>query len=335
MEKTGREINMRTGLVFGKFMPLHLGHLALIDFAATQCQKLYVVLCYTNLEAIDGSLRKKWLQRSVKQYKQVRVIPFEYDDRLLPNTSVSSEVASEKWASAFKKLLPDVDTVFTSEKYGEFVAHYMNIEHISFDEGRINIPVSATSIRENPLQYWNWIADAAKSFFVKKVALIGSESTGKTTLAERLANHFNTSFVPEMAREVIEKTEDCTIDHLYQLAALHARTILKQQETANKVLFVDTDIFITRSYAKFLFDHELQPGAWIIAANTFDLYLFLETDCDYIQDGTRVSKEEREKLGRHHKQTFTNAGIPFHSISGDWEQRFEKAVNIVSQTFFP
>jgi HTH-type transcriptional regulator, transcriptional repressor of NAD biosynthesis genes len=331
VEKADKKTDMMTGLVFGKFMPLHNGHLALIDFAASHCDKLYVILCYTAKEPIDGLTRKEWLSKSLNAYSNVTLITFPYDETILPNTSVSSREASAVWAIAFKQLVPDVTVVFTSEKYGDYIAEYMNIRHLMFDEHRLNIPVSANTIRKNPFRYWNMIADAAKPFFVKKVAIIGTESTGKTIMTERLAAYFNTSFVPEMAREIIEETESCTIDHLYQVASLHATTILEKLAGTNKILFSDTEILITSSYSEFLFGHTLQVEPWIMAANKFDLYLFLEPDCEYIQDGTRLSREKREELSRHHKQFFSKAGIDYISISGtDWQKRFDMAVEHIT-----
>jgi HTH-type transcriptional regulator, transcriptional repressor of NAD biosynthesis genes len=334
VEKAGKKTGMMTGLVFGKFMPLHKGHLALIDFAASHCDKLYVVLCYTMQEPIDGVTRKEWLIKSLNEYSNVTLIPFAYDETILPNTSVSLREVSAAWATAFKQLVPDVMVVFTSEKYGDYIAEYLDIRHVMFDEHRLNIPVSANAIRKDPFLYWNLIADAAKPLFVKKVAIVGTESTGKTILTERLAAHFNTSYVPEMARQIIEETETCTLDHLYQVASLHAKTILEKLTDANKILFSDTDILITSSYAEFLFGHTLQVEPWITEANRFDLYLFLEPDCEYIQDGTRLSREKREELSRHHKQFFSKAGVNYISIdSTDWQERFDSAVDCINTAF--
>ena len=55
---------MKTGLVFGKFMPLHKGHLALIDFALKHCTHLTIILCYTNNEPIKGEIREQWLRKA-------------------------------------------------------------------------------------------------------------------------------------------------------------------------------------------------------------------------------------------------------------------------------
>lgn len=325
---------MKKGLVFGKFMPLHKGHLALIDFACNNCDTLCVVICHSEKEPIPGEIRKQWIDKEIKKYPNAFFISFQYDENKLPSTSESSRLVSEIWANAFKKIAPDANMLFTSEPYGDYVAEFMQIKHIMFDNKRAIVPVSASQIRALPFKYWHLIADAAKSFFIKKIALVGSESTGKTTLTEKLASHYNTVFVPEMAREIIEKTEECIYDDLVKIAELHARRILEKMPESNKLFFADTDILTTKSYSHFLFGKELTVDAWIESANKFDLYLFMETDCEYIQDGTRLSLQERNRLSENHKVLFKTAGVPIEYISGNWNERFEKAVMFIDQKFF-
>jgi HTH-type transcriptional repressor of NAD biosynthesis genes len=204
---------------------------------------------------------------------------------------------------------------------------------LAFDEQRNIVPVSATQIRNDPFKYWDFIPEHARYWFVKKIALVGTESTGKSVLAEKLASNFNTTYVPEMAREIVETTSSCTFDDLIQIAQLHASAIYKKSQIANKILIADTDITITKSYSLFLFQKELVVDSWVEDANQFDLYLFLEPDCGYVQDGTRLSQSERARLSDHHKAIFDRAGISFVSIHGDWEERFQQAKQLIEKMF--
>lgn len=325
---------MIKGFVFGKFMPLHKGHLALLDFALQQCDHLYIVICHTETEPINGNLRKKWLDLLFAGNINVTVISFSYDETQLTNTSTSSRLGSENWANVFQRLVPDVNIIFTSEDYGDYVAEYMNIKHLLFDKNRSQVPISATAIRSNPFLYWDYIANEAKPWFIKKIALVGTESTGKSVLAERLARYFNTEFVPEMARNIIEKTRDCVANDLYKIAEVHAKMILSCSQKANKLLFVDTDLIITQSYSKFLFGKELLVEPWIEEANKMDLHLFLEPDCEFLQDGTRLTIYERNTLSEHHKNFYENAGIPIVPVNGHWEERFMKSAGLIKEKFF-
>lgn len=324
---------MKKGLVLGKFMPLHYGHLALFEFAANQCDELTILLCFNNNEPIKGIKREEWLKESIVNISNTSVVAYQYNENELANTSVSSKEVSLQWSRIIKKLLPDIDVVFSSELYGDYLAEFLGIKHMVFDFKREIFPVSASAILVNPLLNWNYIADPARLFFLKKIVLLGTESTGKSTLAEKLAKHFNTGYVPEMARNILEKTEDCRPEHLIQIAELHAKEILKRIKKANRLIFIDTDINITRSYSKYLFNESLITPAWVDEANKADLYLFLEPDCEFVQDGTRLSAEERNKLSFFHKEQLRDAGISYFSVNGNWGERFKKAVNLTKEYF--
>lgn len=325
---------MKTGLVFGKFMPLHTGHLSLIEFALNNCNNLHVILCYTQQEEICGPVRELWLKQALEKYKNITLVSFRYDQEELPNSSVSSREISKIWGRAFKKLVPHADILFTSETYGDYLSEYMKIEHMSFDKQRLENLVSANAIRNDPFHYWDFIADEAKPFFVKKVAIVGTESTGKSILTEKLADYFKTVFVPEAGREIVGKTDQCTIEQLYQISELHAQKIEKKILEANKLLFLDTDLNITKSYSLFLFELELNVAQWIEEANKCDLHLFLETDAEYIQDGTRLSGEQRDNLSLYHKRILEKNGIEYISIRGTWDNRFHIACNIINTKYF-
>ena len=325
---------MKKGIVLGKFLPLHKGHLGLIDFALQHCDFLYIIVCASSDENTDGMIRKQWLYQELREKNNISLISFPYNQNILPNTSRSSRIVSEKWAKAIKEVVPDAEIVFTSEEYGDYLAEYMGITHLAFDKSRVQFPISASRIQSDPFTYWHYLADAAKPWYIKKVAILGTESTGKSVLAEKLAQYFDTIFVPEMAREIIEETEECTFSDLEEIALLHSKTIGKKIGDANKLLFLDTDINITKSYSKFLFNRELVTEPWLEQANKSDLYLFLEPDCPFVQDGTRLDEKERDRLSLAHKEFLKSNNIDFISIRGDWEDRFNSAVDIIKKKYF-
>lgn len=324
---------MRKGLVLGKFYPLHLGHVTLIRYALEWADLLYVLVCASDRESMDGSLRASWIEETFRSEEKVKVRLLAYSERELPNTSQSSREVSKKWAGKILELFDDIDVVFSSEPYGDYLAEYLNCQHVFFDQDRTAVPVSATQIRQNPLQHWDFIAEAARPFFVRKICISGTESTGKSILAQRLAAHYQTEYVPEMAREIVQETDTCTMEHLHEIAALQARTIDKKLKTANRLLFVDTDVNITRSYARFLFQKELKTEDWIDRANQFDLHLYLDNDSPYVQDGTRLDERRRNELNEYHLDELRRRGVDFQVISGDWEERFWGAVLVVGEWF--
>ncbi len=324
----------KKGLIIGKFHPLHIGHIGLIQFGLAHCDTLIVLVCASNKEKISGVLRQKWLQETFKNEPKLDIQILDYDEAELPNTSVSSEAVSKIWATKFMDMRLQIDLFFSSEKYGDFVAKHMNFKHIPYEMGRETHNIAASQILENPLKYWDFIAPSARSFFVKKICICGTESTGKSTLTALLAKHYDTNFVPEMAREIIEHTESVTEEHLTQIATLHAKTILEKEPYANKFLFVDTDILTTKSYAHFLFNKPLIVDDWIEKANVFDAYIYLQKDAVYVQDGTRLDLEKRNELDDFHQNELKKSGVVYEIIGGNWEERFEKAIAYMDRLFF-
>ncbi len=322
---------MTTGLVLGKFMPLHLGHIALIEFALQRCDELLVLVCASDSEPIPGDKRLSWVEETFAGNNRVKPLLLNYDESLLPNTSVSSEEVSAIWAGYLKKHLPPIDIFFASEAYATYMGRFLGCDYVIFDELRQTVPVSSTLIQQSPFTYWDFVPKPVRPFYVKKICLYGTESTGKTTFTEKLARHFDTIGVTEMAREILEHTYECTPAHLSQIAELQARTINQKIKQANKLLFVDTDVNITRSYSKFLFDAELALPGWIEEANQFDLYLYMDIDAPYIQDGTRLSMADRDLLNTFHRQELVNRGIKFELLSGSWEAKFERAMELIEQ----
>ncbi|MEN7546315.1 AAA family ATPase [Rapidithrix thailandica] len=322
-------MSLSTALVFGKFMPLHQGHIAMIDFAANHCERVIVLVCAQDFEPIPGPQRLQWVQQTFKNHPKVMV---EYTEVQLPYSSESSRSISEIWSRYFTERYGNQIThVVTSEKYGDYVAEYMDIRHVLFDPQRRQQPVSATLIRQNPFTHWKYIAQAARPYFARKVCLYGPESVGKSTMTVQLAEHFQTCYAQEMGRILVQDSTDCSIEDIRKIPEAHAKEIQLQLLNANKVLFCDTDLHTTRVYARYMFGHTLDVKDWIEQVNQYDLYLFLDTDVPFVQDGTRLGAHCREELKRLFIKQLEAHEIPYHWIRGNWDQRFEQAVALVKE----
>jgi HTH-type transcriptional regulator, transcriptional repressor of NAD biosynthesis genes len=322
---------MIKAFVFGKFLPFHKGHEAMINFALTQCDFLSVLVCCDNEETIPGGVRKGWIESTFAGVKNIEVKVLHYDNRLLPNTSETSANVSEIWSVEFKKHYPDYDLVITSEPYGELVAGFMGIQHIAFDLTKGRHPIFASVIRNNIFANWHYLPVAVKPYFAIKVAILGTESTGKTTLTEQLAKHFNCSYVLEAGRELIPDSARFTFEDLHLVADEHAKRIDEAILGDSPLIIIDTDIHITKSYAEFTFDKELPVDEHIYKINKADSYLYLNNDAPYHQDGTRLNKTDRDLLDQSHREILADHQIKFVEISGSWQRRFEQAVSEVSK----
>jgi HTH-type transcriptional repressor of NAD biosynthesis genes len=326
---------MIKALVFGKFMPFHKGHEAMIRFALSRADFLSVLVCCSDQEEIAGTLRKQWICHTFAGTEGLEVEVLDYQESEFPNTSVSSRAVSKVWAQLFKEHYPDHNLLITSEPYGEFVADFMGIEHLAFDSKRSTVPISASLIRQFPIANWDFIPAAVRPFYALKVAILGTESTGKTMLSEKLADFYHCGLVLEIGRELIPDSREFNFEDLHLVAEAHATKITEQSAGNHPLIILDTDIHITESYARFVFQKELSVSEAIRNVNQASLYLYLNNDVPYVQDGTRLSLEERNLLDQSHRQILAERNIDFVEISGNWEERFQQAKLQIDRFLYP
>jgi HTH-type transcriptional repressor of NAD biosynthesis genes len=322
---------MTKAFVFGKFLPFHKGHEALISFAMKNCDFLTVLVCCSDKENILAEIRKSWINKTFITSKNIDVKTFNYLESELPNTSESSQEVSKIWSEKFKIIFPNYHLVITSEEYGNYVASFMGIKHIAFDIPKQFFPISATAVRNDIFTNWKFLPDSVKPYFAIKVVVLGTESTGKTTLTQQLAKHFNCSSVNEAGRDLIANSNSFEFDDLYLVATEQAKRIDMAVLEQSPLIIIDTDIHITKSYANFIFDKTLEAESKTYNSNKADLYLYLNNDVGYVQDGTRLSENDRNLLDISHRNILQQHNIDITEITGDWEQRFDKAVTTIKQ----
>jgi HTH-type transcriptional regulator, transcriptional repressor of NAD biosynthesis genes len=157
---------MHTGLVFGKFMPVHKGHLALIDFALAQCQHVIVSMSFTLTDPISPALRFAWLNDIFKDNPRVKLVQYldDFNDEKLTIFE-----AAKLWASFINREFPEIDGFFCSENYGEPLAFHLQKPCIIFDKDRFQIPISATQIRQNPMENLDFLPENVKDYFLEKL----------------------------------------------------------------------------------------------------------------------------------------------------------------------
>lgn len=154
----------KKGLIIGKFMPPHKGHLKLIEFAVHRAKRLVIAIYARAGDPISGSLRFKWMKEIFGANKNIDIVQIRTK---LPQTAKPTKAASDVWCDYISKRFRDINVVFSSEKYGKCLAKYMKIAHEEFDLERKEVPVSAGKIRENPIKYWNYIPKEIRPYFIK------------------------------------------------------------------------------------------------------------------------------------------------------------------------
>ena len=166
---------------------------------------------------------------------------------------------------------------------------------------------------------------------MKKIVIIGPESTGKSTLCEQLAAHYKTSWVEEYAREYLLKNGTAyTFENLLDIA----KGQITNEESANgQPVFIDTDMYVMKVWCEFVFE---KCHHWIlnrIVERKYDLYLLCNIDLPWVKDELREYPDlkTREKLYHHYKDIMVNQNVPWVDISGGYERRLQKAIEAVDQ----
>jgi NadR type nicotinamide-nucleotide adenylyltransferase len=185
-----------------------------------------------------------------------------------------------------------------------------------------------------------------------KVAVIGPESTGKSTLCELLAQHYDTQWCPEFAREfLLTHGTDYTYDDLLHIAkgqlAMEDEYIQSTVDGPRPIvnlnspftthhsplLFIDTEMYVMKVWCEFVFG---KCHRWVldqIIERKYDLYLLCNTDLPWVKDELREYPDlkTRDRLYRIYKDIMINQSTPWVDISGDHDERIQKAIKAVDQ----
>ncbi len=170
-----------------------------------------------------------------------------------------------------------------------------------------------------------------------KVVLFGPESTGKTTLSRDLANHFDTVWVPEYAREYLQEKWDkekkvCEPQDLLPIAYGQMRLENELAKKANKVLICDTDLLETKVYSEAYYVGHCDPILEEYALqNQYDLYLLTYIDVPWEKDDLRDKPGERERMFTYFKETLEKYERNFVTLKGDRERRLLAAIQHIQK----
>jgi HTH-type transcriptional repressor of NAD biosynthesis genes len=317
------------GLVIGKFYPPHRGHKFLIDTAASQVDRLDVIVCGRPKESPPSGVRAKWLKEIHPGANVIRVKDPGRDDD------------SKFWAEYTRQILgaaPDV--VFTSERYGDDYARYLGARHVCVDLDRTTVPISGSAVRENPRKHWDFLEPCVRAFYAARVCVVGAESTGTTTLSKALAKHYQTAWVPEYGRTYTERLHDAGIntfvyhwrtDEFVHIARQQQKEEDRMAREANRILICDTDALATAIW------HQRYVGTWseevekIASARRYDLYLLTNCDIPFEQDGVRDGQQIRPWMTQRFTEELTRRGLPWVLIKGSREERLTQSVGEIER----
>ena len=299
------------GVVFGKFYPLHTGHIYLIQRACSQVDELHIIMGYDDprdRELFEKSAmsqqptvpdRLRWLLQTFKYQKNIRIHAF-------------NEEGMEPYPHGW-------------DVWSRGIRAFMNI--------------SGGQIRENPFRYWEYIPTEVKPFFVRTVAILGGESSGKSTLVNKLSNIFNTTSAWEYGRDYVFSHlggDEMALQYSdYDKIALgHAQYIDFAVKYANKVAFIDTDFVSTQAFCLKYEGREHPFVQALIDEYRFDLVILLENNTPWVADGLRSlgSSVDRKEFQTLLVSLLKENEIDFvHVKEADYDARFLRCVELVKE----
>lgn len=338
------------GVVFGKFYPLHTGHIYLIQRACSQVDELHIIMGFddTRDRALfeDSAMsqqptvpdRLRWLLQTFKYQKNIRIHAFN-EEGMEPYPH-----GWDVWSNGIKKFMAEKgiqpDLIYTSEEADapQYMEH-LGIETVLVDPKRTFMSISGAQIRENPFRYWEYIPTEVKPFFVRTVAILGGESSGKSTLVNKLANIFNTTSAWEYGRDYVFSHlggDEIALQYSdYDKIALgHAQYIDFAVKYANKVAFIDTDFVTTQAFCKKYEGREHPFVQALIDEYRFDLVILLENNTPWVADGLRSlgSSVDRKEFQNLLVEMLEENNIEFVRVEeDDYDSRFLRCVELVRE----
>lgn len=341
------------GVVVGKFAPLHRGHEYLIRAALARCKKVTLIsYSQPELAGCEPARRQRWITalfptvnalvlsaNEVQQWRQ-QGWKLPMPDNAAADIRQREFVAELLW----QQQLHDVDVVFSSEAYGDGFATYLQqfftrrlqrhhvVRHICVDEARRAVPVSASAIRADVHGMRQWLSPQVYGDFVGRICLLGGESSGKSTLAQALAQQWQSEWVPEFGRYwwLLKNAGFDAEDYLH-IARQQQRLEDFAAQRAQRYLFCDTGAQVTLCYYQDQFGEAACPPPLLQAAlQPYQHRLLLKNDFTFVQDGTRRDAAFSARQFAWHLEFLQQHRLPFQVIEGPLAQRLEQVKTLLA-----
>lgn len=341
----------RTGLVVGKFCPLHKGHESVIEQALLNCEEV-IVLSYTseNYPKCTVENRRDWLNDLAYRFEdympgaadrlKIHVLdPKEVD---IPN-DLDPDEDHRKFCGDYllNVIETTVQAVFNSESYGQGFADYLTlyftvnfknpivVDNVLVDVDRKKYPVSGTMLRDTPELIKESCSNVVINSYVKKILFLGGESSGKTTIVEALTAHYNSAQAFEFGRRWFDirkgllKYEDMEYIARKQIAMENG-----QSQWANKYLFCDTSALTTSFYSNEWFLRVSKKLRKMVSDSMtrYDKIYVCMPDFPMVQDGTRQDEAFRIKGFEFVVNYLEATGVKYTLLGGSKEERLNRVV---------
>lgn len=313
-------------LVLGKFYPFHAGHQALVRAALAESDRVTVQVQASHVESVPPEVRAAWV---AEEHPTAHVV-WGWDDHPV---DFDSPAAWDAHMEVVHDLLDaPVDAVFTSDAYGAELARRLSATWRRVDAGRVATPVSGTAVRADVAGHWWALAPGVRAWFARRVAVVGAESTGTTTLARALAEHYGVPCVPEYGRTWSEVRpgglaapwHSLEFDLIADRHQAAERDALRR--TPRPLAISDTDVLATAIWHE-RYVGTRHDGLWQRAAAWRpDLYVLTGDEIPWVDDGMRDGEHVRAGMQERFREALADQDVPWLEVRGPHDVRLARAV---------
>jgi NadR type nicotinamide-nucleotide adenylyltransferase len=300
--------------------------MALIRAARALVGELTVLVCWLPDDPIAGETRLAWMRELAPDCRVVG------QSAVVPPAPGNPPDVWRLWRGIVAQAHPEpIDYLFAGEDYGAELARQVGGLFVPLG-GRVlglgNDPVaglSARAVRADPARHWPYLPKPVQAHYRRTICLHGAESTGKTTLAARLAAETGALTVGEYGRSHCQAHRGpLSREDLLLIGRAQQAMIAAAAEWAGPLLIADTDALMTAAWCEMLLG---ERPAELMAAPKADLYLLLEPDLPWVDDGIRVFSDarERHRFAKLVEQVLVDAGVRFVRIRGHGNERLAAA----------
>jgi HTH-type transcriptional repressor of NAD biosynthesis genes len=320
----------KIGLTLGKFAPFHKGHQLLIETAINEVDELIVLIYDDPIINIPLATRAGWIREI---YPKITVIEGVNSPNDSGYTAEIMKIQEEYVSSILGNR--NISHFYSSEPYGEHMSTALNAINRQVDVSRNIIPISATEIRKNPFKSRKFIDPKVYMDLITKVVLLGAPSTGKTTLAEKLALHFDTQWMPEYGREYWENhqvNKRLTLEDLLKIAEIHIEREDALVLQSNQFLFSDTNAITTYLFSLDYHGNALDELKNLakVAESRHDIIFVCDTDIPYDDTWDRSGDVKRKIFQQKIIEDLNARKLKYYMLKGTVDERIEQVSKVLS-----
>lgn len=339
---------MNRGVILMTGLPISLGHLQFVRWASNfGLDELYVLVCSRPTDPVDVKDRANAVREefSRQYFSNTSIIVVEvvhnYPD-YPEQFDGPIEEFDRLWVDEIRYHIDfdSEDILFASDTYGARFARNLGLKFIPYDPYRETVKISGTKIRKDPFNNFRYISPYLQRKFRQTVTVFGAESTGKTTMAKKLAEKYDSPYVPEWARPYLETLESPEVTDERMRTIICGQAASQYSVKAllgNPFIFQDTDLYSTLGYYR-IYGGGTADDIQTVLDEAYDtqsdFYIVMNSNIRFTPDPLRYGGNVRESNDKFWLDILDEFGLPYHYVKSTNPIAQEEEVFQAVEDFF-